>query len=181
MINFKANYVSPTYIKDTYRNSNKQDCKVSLVEVNPNSQADLSAIHDIALNWGKRDTYAVNIMENLFYSHYCEDFSGKRFFALTKQPNNFEKLKGEEVLGLAMVITNDTKEVRLEYLQVEPENNYFSIERRYKGIGSSLLHSICDIFKNRDISLCSAKSAIEFYKSQGFKQINETMYFILKR
>lgn len=181
MISFKANYIGSANIKDSYRDKNQVNCNVSFVEVNPQSESDVTTMREVTLNWG-RDSYATNIMEYFQYSHFCgEDFDENRFFALTTQKNNFEKLEADDVLALALVFKESKRRVDLKYLQVDPENNYFSGERRYEGIGRGILQSICKLFENKDIFLQSVKTACEFYKLQGFKQIKNTTFFVLKR
>lgn len=181
MINFKANYIGSVNIKDSFRDKNQANCKASFVEMNPQSKQDVTTMREVTLNWG-RDSYAANIMEHFQYSHFCEDdLDESRFFALTTQKNNFEKLETDDVLALALISKESKKRVDLKYLQVDPENNYFSNERRYEGIGSGILYSICKLFENKDIFLLSARTACEFYKLQGFKQIKNTTFFVLKR
>lgn len=181
MINFKANYIGQTNVTDTFRNKNQAGCKVSFVEMNPQSKQDVTTMREVTLNWG-RDSYATNIMEHFQYSYFCgDDLEENRFFALTTQRSNFEKLETDEVLALALVSKESDKRIDLKYLQVDPENNYFSAKRRYEGIGRGILRSICKLFGNKDIFLQSANTACGFYKSQGFEQIKNTTFFVLKR
>lgn len=181
MISFKANYINSANIKDSFRDKNQTNCKVSFVEVHPQSEQDVKTMREVTLNWG-RDSYATNILEHFLYSHFCgDDLDENRFFALTTQKNNFEKLSTDDVLALALVGKESKKRVDLKYLQVDPENNYFSSERRYEGVGRGILHSICNFFENKDIFLQSAKTACEFYRLQGFEQIKDTTFFVLKR
>lgn len=121
-INFKANYIKPTYIKDSQKN--KQEA--SFVELDITDRNDMKALKKTTENW--QDSLADFIYEDS-KDAYLWKLGGRHIYAVTKQKDNFENLDYNKILGLAE-LSEAYKLNELEILQVNPEATYSTQQKR---------------------------------------------------
>lgn len=173
MISFTANYITSTSIQkiDDKAHPNKD---VAIVEFNPTSKDDLAALEDLNYTWDSK------ILPDLYLSFYDTFLSSgvdcsEKYYALTTQKDNFKKIQPECILGVVQV--NDDKvsdSIEIDYLEVNPDEQYGSEFRRYKHVGKALLSSIFKLFRDKQVAKVYAlEEAIPFYSALGVRQINE--------
>ena len=183
MITFKAQYIQPTTIKRRGLDGNFHDYKASIVELNADSENDLLALNKANCEWGNCKTILCDITRIFnFLNNKTRESQAERFFALTKQKENFEKLNEKDLLGVLQTRRNKDQTLEIENFQVAPDTNYNAVVRNYKNIGKSLIECIKEVFKNeKEILLEAEKSSIPFYEKQGFIKTGVKNTMIFKR
>ncbi len=169
MLTFQANYLSSATIEriNVYKNCPK---KVAFVEINPAQKGDVATMHKTAIKWDKigGDGFAYDICKAI--NNGVKD----RFFVLTTQSDNFDKLDHNQILSMAQVKTEKEGESFVEYLQVDPENFRTAENPEFRLIGTAMLNSLKKIFYNKSILLDSVRNAISFYLKNGFVDMGIT-------
>lgn len=127
----------------------------------------MKSIHN---EWGSGDKYS----RDIFYSFKSKAnnpmlYKTRRFFALTKQPDNFQILRTEDLLGLIQITKNTTENFnKIEYLQTSPDYQPQIYLRKFKGVGAALLATIEKILPKADTILYALPTNREFYERQGY-------------
>ena len=170
-INFTANYITTTkIIKNENGKQNKTD--VAIVELDKNDKNDIKSLHRVASKWeeDKAYSYAYHIYHDATKGYEYKDTICEHYYALTRQEENFEKLNERDILGL-MLFTETTNDYnQINWLQTEPlSNHYVRTNKAYKGIGQAMVDFVKETFFDKKITLSADKSALEFYKKQGFE------------
>jgi len=172
-ISFKANYIRPA----TILSNNNVPKTVSFVRLDPECVSDMEAVRDVANNWRHSTTFLLDILEEM---NDCTDFfehMGKKFFAITRQEDNFEYLTPKKVLGLAEIIQQDSSNsFKLKFLQVHPEHTAQTRKHKpseFKGIGTAILDALTEIFPNKNIKGEATAEALDFYLGYGFQKTGE--------
>ncbi len=177
MINFKANYINATTVK-RINQTPVSDKVVSFVELSPQSTSDVKAIRTLSYCWDDNKSLAGDLYCNLRDCSLYGDNSGQKFYAITQQRNNFEKLDSDEILAVAQI--RDRDDIHLDLLQVDPANNNDIYLREFCHIGTAMLNCLKKLFPNKDITLKSVDSAFDFYLKNGFNRIANSSHFIFK-
>ena len=148
---------------------------VSLVEFNRNNDADVRTLKEIVESWR---------VDSLTLLHDKDNKT--RVIFITTQKQNFENLNPKAILGYTCCLDSECKEnntVKITSLYTNPKYKYkknrfesdslinkiIQYRRKYKEIGTVLVNEIKTKYKNRKINLVSARAAIPFYESLGFK------------
>ena len=184
MINFKAHYVQPVYVKDVKSDKYPQKQEVSLVKLDSSSFEDLEAIEKVSEDWGGLDTFAHDIkstMSKEFYLPLKRANSKKEIYAITSQSDKFEKIDSNKVLGMMQIDQIDSENCELDFIQVEPDNMYGSAQKRYKHIGAALISALIAINPNKNITVNSIGMARGFYEKLGFTKTEKNLRYIFKR
>jgi len=173
-ISFKSNFISPVNIQKKSKDDNYVGSSASLVEIDVTNDDDVFAVDDLPKLWGNKN-FVSEISKNIKQIYTYADYDTPiKAYAVTLQSSHFEKLKPNKILGIVQLDTRAEDINELDYLQVNPKyaKTYCksSDTRSYKGIGSSLLDSIKNIYPSKKIHLTSAPSAVEFYKNNAFVQ-----------
>lgn len=166
-INFKANYIKPTYIKDSQKN--KQEA--SFVELDITDRNDMKVLKKTTENW--QDSLADFIYEDS-KDTYLWKLGGRHIFAVTKQKDNFGNLDYNKILGLAE-LSEAYKLNELEILQVNPEATYSTgtlSKRKYSGVGTGILDTLKDLYPTKPMKVRSVSHAVSFYKKNGFEKFD---------
>lgn len=180
MINFKANLLSTAKVKMYTNGHNCKDCNVSFVQLNTDSKSDFRTICEVDSCWENKSSLA-NDIRNCFQDCVLKKETDKTYFyALTKQRNNFENLDSDEILGLAQVTEESSNEVVLDYLQSDPENNYFSYRPSYRKIGTAIMNCLEQLFSGRKMTLYPIEEAKSFYEKLGFKYAKDNTFLSKK-
>lgn len=168
--NFRAKFVASTQVKklNTLKNEYEK-CAVSFLEFDPANKKDLKAIKDVSRYWCD-SRFGWDVFQSADAITYGNlDREANKVYILTKQKNDFDNLRYDDVLGLADVETNQNKEgkdyLNLHRLQTNPD--FIDKERpMFKYIGTSILNILKGF--NKIIELNSVSSAIDFYEKNGF-------------
>lgn len=168
--NFRAKFVGSTQVKklNTLKNEYEK-CAVSFLEFDPTNKKDLKAMEDISRYWCDSQ-FAWDISQSADAVTYGNlDRNTNKVYILTRQKNDFDNLRYDDVLGLADVETKQNKEgkdyLNLHRLQTNPD--FIDKERpMFKYIGTGILNILKGF--NKIIELNSVSSAIDFYEKNGF-------------
>ncbi len=180
MINFRANYIGNTPIKQLYNNK-YVDTKANLIELNPNNNSDLMALKEIGNSWYCGSSLAAEIYLDAKENYLYSTKNKQKFYALTSQKDTFEKLNSEKILAVIEAEEYNKNILEIIFLQVHPYYNYYSYDREYKKIGSGLLDIIKKIYSDKIIILKPVFEAINFYLKNGFKELSKhSLYMYYK-
>lgn len=166
-ISFQGSFISPATIKKLNPRTNEYLPKeVSIVKLDTKDNNDLDTLADLATKWEK--TFAESIFND---SNYDIDLE---IYAVTKQTDNFEKLKARDILGITEAIKTD-RELEIEYLQTHPKykNDHTELFPKYKDIGRVIINALKE---RKDIDYIKAFAlnvARPFYIKNGFEGIKE--------
>lgn len=168
--NFKAKFVGKTEIKklNTLKNEYEK-YGVSFLEFDASNKNDLKAMKNISRYWCDSQ-FAWDVCQSAdAIFHEALNPKTNKVYLLTKQKDNFEKLKPDEVLGLADVETkkyeNGEDYLYIHRLQTNPD--FLDKEQPFfKHIGTGILNILKSF--NKVIELNSISSARGFYKNNEF-------------
>lgn len=172
-ISFSGNYISPVHVL-------KKNCcniflphKVSIVELDTLNKKDMFALKNIGKTWNEPYSDFICDDARMFFEK-SERSLFHRFFVLTNQKDNFNNLQPDEILATTEITAFPTsKKINIDFLQVDPENNYLARYRNYKNIGSALIEGIKNIFKGKEITVQSLPSALPFYLKNKFSSVSK--------
>lgn len=179
MISFQARYISPALVM-RQEPSGYKNTKVSFVELDTKAYSDFRAIEQLKYFWGKDSDYISDICES-----FLEVLNGAvkekviKFFALTAQDSNFEKLNSDKILGIVEFEKVNEKVNHINYIQAGKNFSHYTNMPEYKYIGSALLNLLKSRYSNQDILLLSTDAG-GFYKKNGFEELSgaDTNYFL---
>lgn len=167
-LSFTGNFISLINIKKLKPFT--MPVKISVVEADPLVSEDLRALREV------NDLWRGNFSNVIYKDAAAINNIGipdeiQKFFVLTRQKENFNRLKAEDILAEGKIILDnpDKNSIYLDYLQVQPDNMFESENRIYKGIGSAFLDAIKALYKGKEINLHSLYSTLDFYKKNGFR------------
>lgn len=123
-ISFTGTYIKPATV---YKNS--EPVRAAVIELGRN---DVKSVQKVADKW---DSWLTNLMCAKFYEP--EKHTNARFFAISTQENDFQKVNPSKVLALFEV--DDKKALyRMEYLDVNPKyrKNPNSMDKKRKGLSN---------------------------------------------
>ncbi len=167
---FKAKFITSTPIKKlNTSNGNYEEFNASFVKYDVKNKNDLKAIKETSY-W--RSLYGPNIYEKAkaLTMDYFNEMNDK-IYILTKQKNNFEDLKVEDILGMTDVELkkNFYKESILEVHRLQVDTDLIGKEKpEFKHVGTAILNVLKKF--NKIIELNSVPSAVNFYRKNGFKE-----------
>ncbi len=147
---------------------------VCLIELDPACAEDMTAINDVNYIWHAKEGYPAcifNCMKYALMQKQAGEDSNLKFYAMTTQNKDFENPRGEDILALVQVYTEDSGDKKVEYMQVNPKNSYESKSKsKYKHTGSTMMNFLKEFFSSRKIVLfpCDTKAA-KFYEANGFR------------
>ena len=148
--------------------------KANFVKFEPENQSDINAIVSTAKAW-KDQTFAGAIAQRAMYIvNGILNKDTNHVYVLTTQQSNLKKMKPGKILGMAHM-SCEPEENELKFFQVNPKQKYGASKREYKHIGTGILNSLKELYKN-SIELSSTYQAAEFYEKQGFKAIAPLRY-----
>ncbi len=181
IINFKGKLASQAEIKQLCNNDTYTNVPASLVELDIGSTDDFEALGKVVYSWRDRDIYAVDVY-NRFKKFYMdnEQPNDERFFVLTKQTKNLEKLDSTRILGVAELYKPMDETIEIEFLQTDPTYVYSLETPLFKHIGKAIIESFKKILKEKEIVLFTTPTAKKFYEKLGFKNIKSNL-MILRR
>ena len=176
-INFTANFVQNTTIKKKEKSTSEAvNTEVALVELDPNDKNDIKTIEDLSYDWGYLGTYIGSIYSNMVKEVSYEDVEKEHYYAVTTQENNFDKLDPNRILGVMLFLetTPDTELNEIKYIEVNPSTNRtLNRNRKYIGVGSSMLKFLFENYKQKPIYARSDVRATKFYENNNLTHRND--------
>ena len=177
MITFQARYINTAEIlkKDTRNCYNP--CKTAFIEFNPKEFNDVTSIIDAVSDWNSQPNFAECIAESAELVFRMQDEFpdlNRRFFAITKQKDGFDKIKPANILGVLQLSKFSDKCNIIDFVQVSHGG-----EDLFKHVGSSILQRVRELFPDKKTILFPAtKELIPFYQKNGFKSVPHSNYLI---
>lgn len=171
-ISFGASFIQRMPIKKySFQTETYTPSYANLVELSPHDLRDVSALDEIAFNFGN-DSYADNIAFDAKKAYKRNNHKNEPFsaIALTTQEDNFEKLNANDVIGIAEIFKRKKGEIELLYLQTHPKYVYSLHPRKVKNIGTAILDYLKET--HNKITLHSASSPLMFYIRNGFRMVS---------
>lgn len=181
MINFKGKLALPTEVQQLHLNDSYKRIPVSFVELNKTSKNDLEALSKAANLWRNNDIYAFDVYDRfrkIFYEQI--EAPEERFFVLTKQRINLDKLDSSKILGVAELYKPDDGPIEIEFLQTDPAYINTMELPKIKHVGMAIVEGFKKILKDKEIALFTTPTAKPFYEKLGFKNI-ESNLMLFKR
>lgn len=183
-LNFNARFLSGANVRRF--NSKNQDqtypVGVSIVEIKPECDKDVSAVRRTIKRWEKRDEYGHVIYQDL--KSIRDGIFPKeknKVFALTLQKDDFKNIDSKQILALAEIYKEKRKSINIDFLQVDPEFKYSLSRNKYKNIGKAFIEYFKAKFKDRIITLKSTYKAANFYEKMGFEVIDtDRLVYMIK-
>jgi len=145
---------------------------VSVVELNPKDKEDLKTLDKLSETWEDAE-FSDRIFCNAVAStaKNANPFK-RRFFVITKQNKDFNKIQAKDVLAQAQLDLDDyhsKNKVWISFLEVKPEIKYGAEKRKYSDIGKRFIDYFKKAHQGKTLSLIPVESAIPFYEKQDFK------------
>ena len=158
-INFTGTYIKPATV---YKGGEKVHATV--IELD---KRDVKAVGKIVDKW---DTW----ITNLIYAKFFKDPYPKeeKFFAISTQTSNFQKVEPAKVLALFNVRDDKTK-YTLDYIEVKPNSQFNPLKSNKKRTGFSQVGKACYDFvkekfaSKKETDLFAVDSAKAFYEKMG--------------
>lgn len=169
-INFTANFIKNTQIKQCRTCDTFIDKEAAIVELDINDKNDIKSLYETASDWDSKGfTYTFEIFCDATKGYEYDDVKKEHYIALTTQKDNFENLEPDKIIGLSLFSETKKPENEINWLQVDPESNTErKYEREYKGGGRAIVNYIQETYTDKPIYVQSAKDAINFYRKCGF-------------
>ena len=185
--NFKAKFIKTEPIlklSDNAAEYNKHDISIAKIEID--KAEDIQALQDSAKSWGVKAYFSQDIADSAAYMHGLKEKIGKdlgiNFYIATLQKDSFDKLRSDEILGMAETNRIEPKHLGIKSLQVSPSVMHAKVNTEYKGIGRSIIRALKAQKENKIISLVSMYSAANFYEKMGFILTNpENLMYVWRR
>ena len=99
-----------------------------------------------------------------------------RFFAYTKQAEDFKHINEKDILGITEISFPKPNEIKINCLETSPLYRAEVATRPLKHIGTSLVKTIKEMFEGFSIFLCAEKNRVSFYKNLGFKNLQNNQH-----
>ena len=173
---FNGEYLGKVDIKAKNNAGEVVPKKVSAVKLDMNYLPDLEAVEQATKKWDKDKNsgyYAADIQECArkdYKALHHKSETNHIFYMLTLQTRNFERIKPDKILGIAVIEKmEDEERDELKWLQGNPEYTYFAkAPRQYSGIGKSLVQFIRN-YGGKPLDVTIYPKTLDFYKNCGFK------------
>ena len=177
MLTFKGSLVSPTSVNKSYNITITTNRDASFVEMNPfdkNDSETLRKVKSIYGNWGPNASLINDIFQ--YEGQSCNNVNS-RYFVLTEQNEELEKVKPSAVLGLAKTTQMADNGVFIDMIQVNPWHVFsrrWDVKRNvqhdhYSHCGTSIIESLKKIFSGKDLWLHSPRHLIDYFLAKGFE------------
>ena len=158
-------------IKPTGKSYKKAD--VSFVKFDKTNERDMFVLSECAKNWND-DEFAKSVyLSAQSIASDCESRITSEIYMLTTQDKDFDKLKAENILGLADVtLLGSDKRILLEHLKVNPfiKNDKSA---QIKGVGTALLDSLKSMYTRIILISIDKDSVKDFYRRNSFIEYPE--------
>lgn len=175
-ITFGAKFIKPVEVlKLTGDRKTYAPANLSLIEILPDNPQDINTLTKLAHYWGD-DSFVNNIEFDAKYISRHGNSNNAKFYALTMQKQKFDELCYQDITIAAEVSEKETGNIKLNYIQKDPEFIYSYRPPLFKKVGSALLDCIKEFSKGKTITLRSTPSAVWFYKDNGFEECGTRIF-----
>ena len=151
MINFKGHLALKTKVQELQHENCYRKVSAYLVELDKTSEDNYKVLKDVAETWENGDLYANDV-----YERFKSNFENKtltpeeRFFVLTKQSKNFDKLNYAKILGVAELYKPEDSPIEIEFLQTNPKYIKAKDSPKIKHIGKAIIKGVLKIIKDKE-------------------------------
>lgn len=161
-VSFTGTYIRPATV---YKNA--EPVRANIIEL---GKSDLKSVQSLADKW---DSWLTNLMCAKFYEP--EKYKNARFFAISTQDCDFQKVKPSKVLAMFEVDDNGAK-YTMEYLDVHPKHrkkpDAIGKRKGISKIGEACINFIRERFASKkETDLYSVDDAKPFYEKVGCRKV----------
>lgn len=173
-VNFRAKLLNPVKIQrynpetDKYNNS-----EASFIEIKPKCKSDIKAMQELVNDWYDAQ-YAHSIYDDMLEMGNQKPEIKSRFFAVTTQNEQLNRLDSSKILGITELSLNNKKEPLIKFIQVSPEIVEPLLKASFKHVGTEILNSLKKIYNS--LTSYSSLSYPDFYLKNGFELINDVLF-----
>lgn len=169
-INFRAKYINNIQVKKRMSENVFKSIRTSFIEIDSTNANDIKVLDKVDKCWADSFASNISVLAKALHQGRCSanDF---KIYALTKQVENYDSIKADDILGLVEINQTDKNKIHIDYLQTDPKQVY-AAEPEYSGIGSRILDSLKNIYET--ITLNPNSSGVrKFYEKNDFFQTKE--------
>lgn len=162
--------VEPTYVRRSYRFVDiKTKQPAYLAELNLFDKDDASALNAIRCIWNTNKS-DLALMHDVFeYENGSTSDVKSRYFVLTKQTEDFEKIRPSAVLGIVKTTTLDKELTEIDHIQVNPFYIFSNPYSDLAHVGKALIESVQKLFTESELIACVPKNLIPYMQKLGWK------------
>ena len=159
---FGAIYISDTEVqKYNYIKEKFEPYKASFVQIDPNNKNDVIAVQNITDNWE----------DSLFTEVISKAVKKLRDGELENNIFKVYAITDDDILAIGEISQYAKKNIRLDYLQVNPDLNNYE-QKSFKNTGSAFLNMLKSLKGIKSIILTSLYTTMDFYEKNGFTMID---------
>jgi ribosomal protein S18 acetylase RimI-like enzyme len=161
-INFGARLIDQVSIAKKLKDCSIGKPNISCVEIDSKNTEDINALYQVTKDW-QDDIFSINIYNNLIGKYNGSSFYKEyKTFAITNQDNPPNVLDSKKIIALAEIKELIPHSVaHITHIQVNPE--YYD-----KGIGTSMLDILKQMYSHITLTSTSNHKAKEFYRKNDF-------------
>lgn len=173
MVSFRGTLVKPTsVIKDYNFVAVTSNYPTAFAEVNPTDTQDVETMKRLSYIFGNRGADASLISDIFQYEGQSTNNMNSRYFVLTEQEDDFERIRPSAVLGMAKTTNMDKDNVFIDMIQVNPFYVFTNPYSHLKRCGTTIIESLKNTFTNKDLWLHTPRSLAEYFKRRDFEIVN---------
>ena len=146
------------------------EVNTNIVLLDSFSKGDVAAVNKVAAEWGK-PSFTNTIATCFEWTGILSGKSHMRYYAITEQARNFEKLDSDKILGIA-----ETEEIKrhkaiLYHLQVKPSaQNLNKQSSEYKHVGVGFVRGLQHVYNKISLTSVRDDNVRGFYRFLGFRE-----------
>ena len=170
MVSFKGTLVnSASVIRDYNFVAVTSNYPTSFAEVNPTDASDADALKRTSYIFGNRGADASLISDIFQYEGENTNNIKSRYFVLTEQNDDLERIKPTAVLGLTKTTDMGDDNVFIDMIQVNPFYVFNNPYSHLKRCGTTIIESLARTFANKDLWLHAPRNLVDYFKRRGFE------------
>ena len=169
MISFKGNHIGTSSVIQRYNFLDvTSNCPVSFVEMNPFDESDVCSMNKVAYIWGNNGGESSLISDIFQYEGKSTNDVESRYFVLTKQNEDFDKIRPSKVLGIVKTTNAGKNSVEIDGVQVNPFYVYNNPYSDLSEVGKTMMKLLQDNFSDKNLFAYVPKNVIPFFKKLGW-------------
>lgn len=142
-----------------------------VVQMDPKDKKDLKVLKKLSSSWKNAELSGAIYKKALTSSKKEIINLNSKFFVITIQDKDFDKINHKEVLAQAQLGYEDSykNQVWIDYLQVNPNNKYGSKKRKFANVGKAFVDFFKEEHKGKKLVLAPLEPSLSFHEKQNFK------------
>lgn len=167
-LNINERVIDPTTVRKSYkavRIVTKQPAY--LAELNLFNPKDMQTVNAIKYIWKDND---IALFTDVFsYESNSTSDVKSRYFVLTEQSDDFNKIKPSAILGIVKTTTQKKGHTEVDFVRVNPFYVYNNPYSDLKNVGKTIMEAVHKKFASDKLTAFVPKNIIPFFKKIGWK------------